>query len=111
VSTAEGFHSLAEARSWALHAEVAARLAESPELVLSAQERVAGWLTRREEHPYAAAWDDLLQQPLEALRQALTDKGEHMCTLRQASPFAGALDARTRWSILKRPELRPREAG
>jgi hypothetical protein len=92
-------------------AEVAARLPGSPELVRSAQQRVLGWLTRPSEHPYAAAWNDLLQLPLEPLRQALTDKGEPMCTLRQASPFAGALDARTRWSILKRPELRPREAG
>jgi len=110
VSGAERFHSLAEARSWALHAEVAARLAASPELVLSAQQRVSGWLTRRAEHPYAAAWDDLLRLPLGQLGQALTDKGERMCALRQASPFAGALDAATRWSILKRPELRSREA-
>lgn len=107
----EEFHSLAEARSWALHQEVAARLERSPELVHSARQRVAGWLRDPGAHPYAAEWDDVLEQPLEAIRRALTDKGERMCTLRQASPFAGALDAKTRWEILKRPELRPRETG
>jgi hypothetical protein len=111
MSAVEGFHSLAEARSWALHAEVATRLAASPELVLAARQRIARWLTRPAEHPYAAAWGELLQLPVEQVRQALTDKDERMCALRQASPFAGALDAATRWRILKRPELRPREAG
>ncbi len=49
--------------------------------------------------------------PLDALRKSLADKGDWMCTLRQASPFAGALDAETRWNILKRPEFRPSEAS
>src|SRR5690606_16888176 len=57
----------------------------------------------------SAAWDRLLQAPLEQLQQTLVDESIEMCTLRQASPFAGALDAQTRWQILKQPELRSRE--
>lgn len=107
----DDFHSLADARSWALHEEVAARIPGEPRLVVRARERVAGWLSRPKEHPYASAWRDLLLLPPEKLQEALTDKGDRMCTLRQASPFAGALDTVTRWKILKRPELRPREAS
>lgn len=111
MSIYRDFHSLAEARSWALHREVAARLRAQPELVQRAAERVARWLARPTEHPYAAAWNELLQVPIEKLQKALVDKGSRMCTLRQASPFAGALDAPTRWKILKQPELRGREAS
>lgn len=61
------FHSLAEARSWALHREVAARVQARPELVERARKRVARWLVRPTEHPYAAAWAELLQAPVEVL--------------------------------------------
>lgn len=107
----DDFHSLADARSWALHEEVAARIPGKPELVVRARERVAGWMSRPTEHPYASAWSELLLLPVQKLQEALTDRSDRMCTLRQASPFAGALDAATRWKILKRPELRPREAS
>lgn len=46
------FHSLAEARSWALHQEVAARLASQPRLIERAKQRVAKWLSHPSEHPY-----------------------------------------------------------
>jgi len=105
------FHSLAEARSWALHQEVLARLVEHPELVARAKQRVAKWLLSPEDHPYAPAWEELLLGPPDRLHAALVGKDPHWCTLRQASPFAGALDSATRWRILRQPELRSREAG
>ncbi len=105
----DGFHSLAEARSWALHQEVAAQLAVKPELLMRARRRVADWMKESVRHPYAAAWHDVLLLPPPRLQQALIDKSDQMIALRQSSPFAGALDAATRWKILKRPELRPRE--
>jgi hypothetical protein len=111
VSDRDDFYSLADARSWALHSEVAVRILAQPELVLRARKRASEWMSRPAEHPYASAWIELLHLPCEELQAALKDKGERMCTLRQASPFAGALDAATRWKILKRPELRPREAS
>lgn len=105
------FHSLAEKRSWALHQEVARRLVRQPELVERARRRVSAWLEHPSEHPYARDWHALLALDEAALADALGDTSAWMCTLRQASPFAGALDNRTRWEILKRPELRSDETG
>lgn len=105
------FHSLAEERSWALHVEVARRLPSRPDLLEAARRRVSAWLAEPGRHPYADDWRALLDAGTRELVEALRDVSPRMCTLRQASPFAGALDARTRWEILKRPELRRREAS
>jgi len=37
--------------------------------------------------------------PLSELETALAERSERMHDLRQVSPFAGILDARTRWRI------------
>lgn len=108
---ADGFHSLAEKRSWALHQEVAARLRAQPDLVVRTRARVRGWLQDPASHPYAAEWQALLALSLQDLCAALESRDARMNTLRQASPFAGILDSRTRWQILKRPDLNSREAG
>lgn len=105
------FHSLADARSWALHREIARRVAAEPQLLENAKRRVAAWQRDPSRHPYAEAWLQLLEGDLGELEVALCSTDEPMCTLRQASPFAGALDSATRWRILKQPELRGREAG
>ena len=106
-SAPHDFHDLSERRSWALHAEVAARL--TPELVERARARVRAWLTHDPSaHPYAAQWNDVLLQDFEDIRRALVRRDDEMNTLRQASPFAGAIDAKTRWKILKQPNLRSR---
>jgi hypothetical protein len=96
------FHHPAEARSFALHEEVAKRISERPDLVERARQRVSVWLEDPTRHPYAGDWMALLVGPRGELLDALTSRHERMCTLRQASPFAGALDNRTRWQILKR---------
>lgn len=109
MNTFDDFHSVAEARSWALHREVAARIVKQPELLERAKERVRGWVERPAEHPYAMTWKALLEGPPEELQAALVGKDSGWCTLRQASPFAGALDSATRWRILKQPGLRSGE--
>ena len=76
-----------------------------------ARRRASAWLAGPEARPYASAWSELLELPIDELEQQLTDRSDRMCALRQASPFAGAIDAATRWKILKRPDLRCREAG
>jgi hypothetical protein len=111
VNPSDDFHSLAEARSWALHSEVARRLPSSPQLIERAQRRVEQWLKDPARHPYASSWSQLLSLETPELVMALARKDAEMCTLRQASPFAGALDSRTRWEILKQPALRSREAS
>ncbi len=103
-------HSLADERSLALHRAVAERLGTDPSLLVRAVERVAAWSTDPARHPYAAEWRVFLTGSLDDLCAALVSTESTMCTLRQASPFAGALDAKTRWEILKQPALRSREA-
>jgi len=92
-------HALAEARSLAFHAEVAARIRADASIVDMARARVQQWLSTHPEPAYARSWAELVDGPLEGLTAALLDDGEHARALRQSSPFAGAIDARTRWRI------------
>jgi hypothetical protein len=91
-------HRLAELRSLAYHRAVAERLGD-PRVVESARARVGQWLERGHMPSYAAAWQRLLEGPVEELRAALEADSETSRALRQASPFAGAIDARERWRI------------
>lgn len=99
--TAHG-HRRAELRSLALHREVARRLRADPTLV----DRAKAWLEAHTEvHPhYASAWRVLLDGPLEELCALLESDDERGRDLRQASPFAFVLDARTRWAIWRSVE-------
>jgi hypothetical protein len=91
---------VAEERSLAYHREVAALLARRPDLLDAARERVAAWLRDGNvARPYAEAWRDLLAGSPDQLATALVDPGQRSRDLRQVSPFAGALDPRTRWRI------------
>lgn len=93
-------HRLADVRSLAFHAAVAARLREDPRVLAMARARVAGWLTTGRVHlEYAEAWAGLLASPLDELCDSLVVDDERMQTLRSVTPFAGAIDARTRWRI------------
>lgn len=93
-------HELAEERSLAIHRLVADRLREDPSLIEKARSRVAAWLADGSVHRvYAHAWHELLSAPAERLFEVLTDRGERARALRQCSPFAGIVDARTRWKI------------
>jgi hypothetical protein len=94
-------HRLAEARSLALHREVARRLREQPELLEGVRARVEGWLREGDvARPYARAWWEVLAGNLEAILRAVVDPSERGRDLRQSSPFAGIVDPRTRWRIL-----------
>lgn len=44
-------------------------------------------------------WLEVLDRPHQEIAAVLTDPGEHSRQLRQTSPFAGVLDAKTRWEI------------
>ncbi len=98
-------HRVAEERSIALHREVARRILARPELLEHARIRVEGW---SEEDNVAAhwvgMWSKLLSRSLEEVIAAITDRGEAGRSLRQTSPFAGVIDAKTRWKILRQCE-------
>lgn len=93
-------HELAEERSLTIHRLVAERLREDARLVRQARVRVEGWLADGSVHrSYAEAWHEALSGPRERLLELLGDAGERARALRQCSPFAGVVDARTRWRI------------
>lgn len=91
---------VAEERSIAYHREIANLLPTRPDLLEAARARVRQWLASGEVATvYARGWRDLLDQSLDQIRDAITDPGQEARDLRQVSPFAGALDPRTRWRI------------
>jgi len=96
-------HQLAEDRSLALHREVARRLRDRPELLDAARERVRGWIeTGRVSRNWAEAWNEALDGTLEEVIGRITDTSQAARDLRQSSPFAGVLEPRERWEILRR---------
>ena len=93
-------HRLAEERSLALHRAVADRLLEDPSVLERARQRVRGWLATGDVAAYyATQWDAVLAGSLAEIRAFLVDESEHARAMRQATPFAGAIDPRTRWRI------------
>lgn len=91
-------HRLAEARSLAIHRHLAERLDEP--MVSAARARVVQWRTDGSvADGYVEPWLELLDQGLDAVKGAISADTEEMRALRQVSPFAGTVDARTRWRI------------
>jgi hypothetical protein len=104
-------HGLAELRSITLHREVAARLRADRRHLERARTRVASWLTTGAVPAlYARQWEELLVRPLDELCAFLVDPGELARELRQVTPFAGVVDARTRWRIWREVALRAEDA-
>lgn len=95
-------HARAERRSIELHRAVAALLRGNASILDRARERVDGWQRSGAVHAwYVHAWSEILSGSAADVAAFLVDTGEHARTLRQVSPFAGVLDARTRWRILR----------
>jgi len=93
-------HRIGEERSLALHRLVAERIRAEPELVRGALARIERWLNHGtiSEH-YARRWQSLLLGDRDELIRVMTDPGDLGRELRQATPFAGVVDARTRWRL------------
>jgi len=103
-------HHLAEERSLAYHAIIAARLELDPKLLDVARRRVAAWEDAGTPHRhYARAWSRVLDSPFSVIRQHLLDASPRGCELRQVTPFAGLIDARERWTLWR--DVRARHAG
>ena len=66
---------------------------------LRARARVDAWLEEGAARPYAEAWRELLAGEVDEIAAALVDPSERGRALRQSTPFAGAIDARTRWRL------------
>ncbi len=89
-------------RSLALHRAVAERVRLDPAVLERARARVAVWLRDGTVHrEWAEAWRQILDTGAQACALALVERSERMDDLRQVSPFAGVLDPRERWRILR----------
>ncbi len=100
-------HRLAEERSLALHRAIADRVLEDPSVLERARARVRTWNETGEVASfYATEWNVVLARPVEEIRAFLVDESEHARAMRQVTPFAGAIDPRTRWRIWR--EVRER---
>ena len=99
----DGRHALAEEASLALHALVAQRIRKDASVLDRARRRVEGWLRDGSvARVYADAWHEVLSRPVDDVVRLLEDRGERARQLRQTSPFAGAVDPRTRWDVWRR---------
>jgi hypothetical protein len=68
---------------------------------------VRDWVASGAVHrAYVDAWGKELDLPVDELCAFLVDPGERARSLRQVSPFAGAVDPRVRWRIWR--EVRER---
>jgi hypothetical protein len=107
---ADGLHALAEERSLEIHRLAAEELRREPDRLEMVRARVRRWLAEGSVHPaYAQRWRQILSLPLEDVIAVMTDPGEEARALRQASPFAGLVDPRTRWKVWRR--VRERSAS
>ncbi len=93
-------HRLAEARSLAIHAEVAERLVLDHSILPRARATLRRWSNDGRLAPeYARAWESWLSRSPEDVATLLRDRGPDACALRQNSPFVGIIDPRRRWAI------------
>ncbi|MGH7790416.1 MAG: hypothetical protein ACRERC_26335 [Candidatus Binatia bacterium] len=104
-------HRRAELRSLVYHRQIAARLANEPDLIIRARQRVSGWLAAGSVAPAEAeAWAEVLAADATSIAVLLSEDSEHARALRQSSPFAGALTAAERWRLWRETQS-PVEAG
>jgi hypothetical protein len=93
-------HRLAEARSLAIHREIARRIERDGSVVSRARDTLQRWRQDGRIAPeYASRWQHWLSRDITELAAILTDEGEDARALRQNSPFVGIVDPRTRWAI------------
>jgi hypothetical protein len=93
-------HRLAEARSLAIHTEIAERLLSDGSILDRARDTLRHWSRDgRIAIEYAKQWEAWLSRSPEDIAALLSDEGEEASALRQNSPFVGIVDPRRRWAI------------
>jgi len=89
-------------RSLALHAAVAAKMLADPEVLARARRKLGEWMARGgSSAPLWERWAGILSGTPEEVARVLRDDSEEAAWLRKASPFAGTLEPRERWAILR----------
>ena len=93
---------LHDRRSLELHRAAARHLQEQPDWLERAKQRVAAWREAPQAPHYAELWAEILARPLPRIIEFITSDTELAQKLRASSPFAGILEPRERWEILKK---------
>jgi hypothetical protein len=102
-------HRLAEERSLAFHELVGERLLADGTILVRARRRVEQWVRDRSMHPrWIEGWQRWLALAPGELKKVLVERSDEASALRQVTPFAGAIDARTRWRLWR--EVRERSS-
>jgi hypothetical protein len=91
-------HRLLEARSLAMHALIAAKIANDPALLIKPRQNLERWSVRWGSNPprWAVEWRDILGRPWSEVAALIGEPSENAARLRQSSPFAGVLTAEER---------------
>jgi hypothetical protein len=85
-------HRLLEARSLAMHALIAAKLARDPSLLAKPRRNLENWSARWQHPPrWVHEWRQILDLPWRQIAALITEPSERAARLRQSSPFAGVL--------------------
>jgi len=93
-------HRLLEARSLAMHALIAAKLARDPSLLAKPRQNPENWSARWQHAPrWVHEWRQILELPWPQIAALITDPSERATRLRQSSPFAGVLTPEERSRI------------
>ncbi|MBD3892584.1 hypothetical protein [Hydrogenophaga sp.] len=96
-------HQHLDARSLALHREIAAKLRRDRALFARARATLRRWRSTVSpaSQPYLMEWERLMDRGLEATLAVALDDSEHAAALRQSSPFTAVLTPRERFAFLK----------
>jgi hypothetical protein len=91
-------HRLLEARSLAMHALIAAKIANDPALVIKPRQNLERWSARwgSDLPRWAVEWQRILDWPWSEIAALISEPSENAARLRQSSPFAGVLTAAER---------------
>lgn len=93
-------HRLAEARSIAMHALIAGKLACDPALLSKPRRNLENWSARWSHPPrWVDEWRRILDRPWPQIAALMTEPSERAARLRQSSPFAGVLTPEERLRI------------
>jgi hypothetical protein len=94
-------HRLLDARSLAMHATIAEKVALNPALLDIARSNLDRWEAQRPGNRprWLVEWRSLLERPWSEVAAAMTDLTDEAARLRQSSPFAGVLTPEERRRI------------
>jgi hypothetical protein len=93
-------HRLLEARSLAMHAMIAGKLARDPSLLSKPRQNLENWSARWQQPPrWVHEWRQILILPWQQIAAFIAEPSERAARLRQSSPFAGVLTPEERSRI------------